>query len=321
MPEVVLLSLADAPGGDPDAGHDGDAAGGTGCGAICGEAGGGCGTGTSCGTSTRVPVLACADALRAAGASVTMTTAYTDSDLDSATKPVESGDARLIVVAATDGELRAVVRRLVRRYAPPPSKRPAELRADRTVFDLPPLAVLPLAPAVPPLVERLGLPQDPVEVAAAVLGDRVRRLDLLRTDAGSVTLHGCLLGGADETGAVVPWRGLVEVDDAVLSAGDEPLLACSIRNVGPSTVDGLPLVSAASAEDGVLDVAVAVAVTRSRPLRRRSLTFEVRRARGRAVSVHPRDNEPHLVDDGVVGVLGRRRTWWMERGAWAAYVN
>ena len=34
----------------------------------------------------------------------------------------------------------------------------------------------------------------------------------------------------------------------------------------------------------------------------------------------PRDEELHLVDDGVAGVLTRKRAWWMERAAWAAYV-
>ena len=118
-----------------------------------------------------------------------------DAEIDTAVKTVEAGEARLVVAAATDGELRAVVRRLVRRYAPPPSKRPAELPADRTVFDLPPLAVLPLAPAVPDLVGGWVCRQQPADVAAATLGGRERRLDLLRNDAGSVTLHGCMLGG------------------------------------------------------------------------------------------------------------------------------
>src|SRR5688572_14788112 len=141
----------------------------------------------------RVPVLDCAQALRAAGATVELATAREDAEVDAALKPVGVGEARLVVAAATDAEVRAVVRRLVRRYAPPPSKRPADLPAGRTVFDLPPLAVLPLAPAVPDLVVELGLPRAPADVAAATLAGRARRLDLLRTDSGSVTLHGCLL--------------------------------------------------------------------------------------------------------------------------------
>jgi hypothetical protein len=263
----------------------------------------------------RVPILACADALRAGGASVDLTTAYADADIDDALKPVEAGDARLVVAADSDAQVRAVVRRLVRRASPPPSKRPAELPPGRTTFDLPPLAVLPLAPALPDLVAELDLPRQPADVAAAALAGTARRLDLLRTDAGSVTLHGCLLGGVDDTGTAVAWQARVEVDDAVLADGTEPLLACSIRATGASEVDGLPLVPAAEPDDGAVHVAVAVPLVR----RRGKVRFEVRRARGRAVSVSPRDEVP-LVDDGVAGGLARKRAWWVEAGCWAAYV-
>jgi hypothetical protein len=267
----------------------------------------------------RVPVLECADALRAGGASVELATAHADGEVDTALKALEGGDARLVVAAATDAQVRAVVRRLVRRYAPRPSKRPAELPAGRTVFDLPPLAVLPLAPAVPDLVTHLGLPDKPGDVATATLAGTARRLDLLRTDAGSVTLHGCLFGGVDGSGTAVAWRARVDVDDSVLADGSEPLLACSIRVTGASEVDGLPLVVAAEPDDGAVHVAVAVPVVRRRGLRRPSVTFEVRRARGRAVTVSPRE-EVHLVDDGVAGVLDRTRAWWVEAGCWATYV-
>ncbi len=279
------------------------------------------------GASPRVPALTCADALRAGGATVTMVTAGADSEIDSAIEPVVAGQARLIVAAGTDGEVRAVVRRLTRRQAPPPSKRPAHLPPDRTVFDLPPLAVLSLAPAMPALVAALGLPRDPIAVATAVLAGRERRLDLLRTDSGSVTVHGCLLGGVDRHNQAAPWWGRVEVDDAVLSDGTDPVVACSIRNTGPSAVDGLPLVTHSAADDGMITVAVAVPVAHRRALRKPKIQFEVRRAHGRAVSVTPRDDADHplgdglpFVDDGVVGRLSRKRVWWIERGAWAVYM-
>lgn len=269
----------------------------------------------------RVPVLACADALRTAGAGVSTVTAGSDGDIDAALKPVEAGEASLVVAAASDGEVRAVVRRLVRRYAPPPSKRPAELPAGRTVLDLPPLAILPLTPAVPPLAQHLGLPVEPAAVASAVLAGTTRRLDLLRTDAGSVTLHGSLLGGVDASGAAVAWRGRVEVDDAILTDGEDPVFACSIRNVGSSQIDGLPLVPEATPDDGVLDVAIAVPVLRRRTLRKPTVQFEVRRAHGRAVSVTPREAQVPLHDDGVTGTLNRKRAWWIEHGAWAVYLT
>jgi hypothetical protein len=269
----------------------------------------------------RVPVLACADALRDGGASVELLTAGDEAAIDAAIKPVEAGDAKLVVAAATDAELRAVVRRLVRRCAPPPSKRPAELPPNRTVFDLPPLGVLALLPAVPDLVRRLRLPRQPRDVAAATLAGSQRRLDLLRTDAGSVTLGGVLLGGIREDGRLASWRGRIEVDDAVLAEGTEPIVACSIRTVGASDVGGLPLVVDADPTDGWVQVAVAVPIMRRRLLREASVRFEVRRARGRVVSVTPQAAcDVRYIDDGVSGVLSRKRAWWMEPAAWAVYV-
>jgi hypothetical protein len=294
--DVMILTLSDPAGCRDDA-----------CG--CGDA-----------ETPRVPVLACADALRAGAATVALVTACSDADIDAAVKPVEAGDTRLVVAASTDAQLRGVVRRLVRRYAPTPSKRPPDLPADRTVFDLPPLAVLALTPAVPDLIGLLDLPRDPATVAAAVLGGRARRLDLLRHDGGSVTLGGVLIGGVDAGGSVAPWRGRIEVDDAVLTEGEEPILACSVRNVGPSEVDGLPLVTAADATDGRIEVAVAVPILKRRLLREASVRFEVRRARGRGASVTPRDAEVPSVEDGVTTTLTRKRSWWVERGAWATYV-
>jgi hypothetical protein len=303
--QVVILSLAEKRDG---------------CGDACG-----CGPADKAADKAaepaRVPVLSCADALRAEGLQVELVAACSDAEIDAAVKPAETGEALLVVAAATDGELRAVVRRMVRHHAPPPSLRPAELPAGRTVFDLPPLAVLPLHPSVPELVTRLGLPRDPAEVAAAVKGGRVRQMDLLRNDGGSVTMHSSLLGGLDAQGSVGIWHGRVEVDDAVLADGDEPLIACAIGNAGSTELDGLPLLTQAAPDDGVVDVAVAIPVVRQRLLRSPSVEFEVRRAKGRAVSVTPRDGaDLHLVDDGVSGILTRKRSWWVEPAAWAAYV-
>jgi hypothetical protein len=294
--QVVVLSL-----------EDGSTCGGAGC---CSGAG----------ATVRVPVLTCADALRAGGTQVEIVSACSDAEIDTALKTVIDNTATLVVAAADDGQLRAVLRRMVRVYAPPPSKRPEDLPADRTVPDLPPIGVLPLAPARPELVSHLGLPTDPAGVAAAVAGGRTRRFDLLRHDGGSVTLQGVLIGAMDEAQRAVPWRGRVEVGDAVLSDGNEPVLACAVMNAGSSTVDGLPLVQAASAQDGLVEVAVAVPVGQRRFLRRPELHFEVRRARGRAVSVLPHADSVPLLDDGVSGELTRKRSWWVEPGLWAAYV-
>ncbi|HEY3008672.1 MAG TPA: hypothetical protein VGJ63_11515 [Micromonosporaceae bacterium] len=286
----------------------------------------------------RIPVLACAEALTAAGARVETVTAGSDESIDDIIArldgppradglpwPDADGKTRLVVATAVDGQLRAVVRRLVRRYAPPPSRRPGELPPHRTMPDLPPVGVLPLDPAggaaAGDLAAQLALPRGPAAVAASVLGGRVRRLDLLRNDGGSVTLDGVLLGGEDDAGRPAAWRGRVEVDDAVLSDGEDPLLACVVANArGYASLDELPLTPAADPTDGVVEVAVAVPVVTRSLLRTPRVRVEVRRARGRAAAVTPREAEVPYVDDGVSGSLGRKRSWWTEPGAWAVYV-
>lgn len=284
--------------------------------------------------TVRVPVRACADALAGAGARVETVTATSDREIDEVLArldaparadgldwPDPSGEVRLVVATAADSQLRAVVRRMVRRWAPPPSRRPDDLPAGRTVPDLPPVGVLPLDPSgtatARDLAAQFGLPREPTAVAEAVLAGRVRRLDLLRTDASSVTLDGALLGSTDESGRAVTWRGRVEVDDAMLSAGDEPLLTALVANAGGySRPDGLPLATDVDAADAEMQVAVAVPVRRRW---RRRARVEVRRARGRAVTVTPAGDGVAYLDDGVAGALTRARSWWVEPGAWGVY--
>ena len=226
----------------------------------------------------RVPVLACADALNARGARVETVTARSDAEIDAVlarldgparpdglTWPDPDSKTRLVVATASDGQLRAVLRRLVQRYAPAPSKRPADLPGNRTLPDLPPVAVLPLDPARGDahrdLAAQLGLPRDPAAVAAAVLDGTPRRLDLLRNDGGSVTLDGALLGAADDAGRPLHWRARVEVDDTILTDGAEPLLACAVGNAGGyATLDDVALLTAPDPADGQVEVAVAVPV-------------------------------------------------------------
>jgi len=256
----------------------------------------------------RVPVLACRDALTASGAGVSLVTARSDLEIDAALDL----PSRLVVGAASDAQLRAVLRRLVRRYAPRPADRPGTLPPDRTVPDLPAIGVLGMGAT---LVASLDLPGTPEEVAKAVLAGQVRRLDLLRNDAGSVTLHGTLLGGESAFAA------RVDVDDAVLSDGREQLTAVVVSNAARyASADDVPLTPQADATDGRLDDAVALPVTVRDRWGRRRARIEVRRAHGRAVAVAPQDGVP-FTDDGVAGTLSSKRTWWMERSAWAAYVT
>jgi diacylglycerol kinase-like protein len=316
--DVVILSLAEGSGS---------------CGSSCEGA---CSALERDPCAPRVPVLRCAEALTEAGARVETITATSDAEIDEViarfdgaprpdglTWPDADSKLRLVVASASDGQLRAVVRRLVRRYAPSPSKRPVDLAPDRTVPDLPPLAILPLDPSsVDDLASQLGLPRTPEAVAAAVLDGSVRRLDLLRNDGGSVTVDGALVGGAGADGRALPWRGRVEVDSTVLSDGSDPIMACAIGNGGAyASVDGFQLLADGNPTDGQVEVAVAVPRVIKQRFRGAKVQMEVRRARGRAVSVLPRDGELPFLDDGVAGSLNRKRSWWTEPGAWAVYAG
>ncbi|MET8832335.1 diacylglycerol kinase family protein [Micromonospora sp. NPDC004540] len=330
MYDVVLLTLGserDAPGGGCGSG-----------GACCGGASEAAGERAEerCETP-RVPVLACADALTARGARVETVTARSDAEIDEVlarldgppraddlTWPDPDSKTRLVVATASDGQLRAVLRRLVRRYAPPPSRRPADLPGNRTVPDLPPVGVLPLDPArsgtARDLAAQLGLPRDPAAVAAAVLDGTARRLDLLRNDGGSVTLDGALLGAADDAGRPLHWRARVEVDGILLSTGEEPIMACAIGNAGGyARLEDVVLLADPDPSDGRVEVAVAVPVVTRSALGRKRVRLEVRRARGRAAAVVPRDEKVPFLDDGVEGELSRKRSWWTEPGAWAVW--
>ncbi|MEU9825041.1 diacylglycerol kinase family protein [Micromonospora chersina] len=330
MYDVVLLTLGserDAPGGGCGSG-----------GACCGGASEAAGERPEerCETP-RVPVLACADALTARGARVETVTARSDAEIDEVlarldgppradglTWPDPDSKTRLVVATASDGQLRAVLRRLVRRYAPPPSRRPADLPENRTVPDLPPVGVLPLDPArsgtARDLAAQLGLPRDPAAVAAAVLDGTPRRLDLLRNDGGSVTLDGALLGAADDAGRPLHWRARVEVDGTLLSTGEEPIMACAIGNAGGyASLGDVALLADPDPSDGRVQVAVAVPVVTRSALGRKRVRLEVRRARGRAAAVVPRDEKVPFLDDGVEGELSRKRSWWTEPGAWAVW--
>jgi hypothetical protein len=189
------------------------------------------------------------------------------------------------------------------------------------VPDLPPVAILPMDVLnADDLAAQLGLPRTPEAVAGAVLDGTVRRLDLLRNDGGSVTVDGALVGGAGADGRAVPWRGRVEVDSTVLSDGSDPIMACAIGNGGAyAEFDGLRLLADGDPTDGRVEVAVAVPVIVKQRFRADKVRVEVRRARGRAVSVLPRDGELPFLDDGVAGSLNRKRSWWTEPGAWAVY--
>ncbi|WP_222854283.1 diacylglycerol kinase family protein [Fodinicola acaciae] len=270
------------------------------------------------GTGTRVPVLRCADALRK-HAEVTIREVDSPADANAA---LADADGRRLVVAGSDDEIRAVLRQLVRRVVPKAGDRTG-IADNRTIPDLPPLGLLPLdGSATDDLVAVLGLPREPEAVAAAVRADRTRRLDLLRHDGGSVTVHAALLGGRGTDGLPAPWTASVTVDDTVLCQPDEMLLAVGVTNAGRlEALPGLALTSDADPADGALDVAVAVPVRRGRWPRKPRTEVEVRRFRGRAVAITPSDVRIPALDDGAEGVVSRKRTWWVEPSAWAVYTG
>lgn len=257
----------------------------------------------------RTQVLACADALRAGGAEVRLTDAVDDAGIDQ----VVTDTPRIVVAADSDAQIRAVVRRAVRRLAPPPGERPSDLADDRTVGELPPLAVLGLAQQ-PEIVAHFGLPDTPQAVAKAVLGGTVKRTDVLRNDGGGVTIHGVRIGGGDR-----PWRAQIALDDTIITDGKESLVTSVVANgTGYAEVDGLPLCEPDPA-DGELNIAVATPVLHRGLIKRRT-RIEVRRGAGRAVAITPMSPVP-IIDDGTVDELKRKRTWWMERGIAGWYVD
>jgi hypothetical protein len=251
----------------------------------------------------RTQTLHLIDELRRLGADVRTVAASTPQEIDPA---LEDPEARIVLAADTDEQVNAVVARMVRRLAPAPSARPEDLPAGRTIPDLPPLAILPLGTS-PGLVERFDLPSKPEDVAEAAVNGTVLRTDLMRHDGGGVCVDGVRLGGGDR-----PWRGVVNLDDMVLTDGTEQILACVVANAdGYAAADDMVLAEPDPA-DGRIDVAVAIPILVGR-LRKR-VRIEVRRARGRAVAVAPNDGVT-FISDGLVDELGRKRTWWVEPGA------
>jgi len=289
------------------------------------------------GSHTRVPVLECADALRAQPKidQVKVLPADSDDDIDAALNQAERCKACL-VVAGGDGVLRAVVRAMVRRALPARSAdrqaTAARLPEHRTIGDLPALGLLPLdiSPELPDLSRSLGLPSTPAEVAEIVAAGKVRRLDLFRSDRGGVTLHGILLGttltaDASLPGSILRWQAHIEVEDTVLTDGSEAILACAIANAdGYARLGPLPLLDVTDPANGAISIAIAIDA---------SGEIEVRRTQGRAVSVRlkpaqlpnrPTYSEPPSVDytdDGVDFTLRHSCNWWVEQGAWALYTE
>jgi hypothetical protein len=219
------------------------------------------------------------------------------------------------VAAAADGQVRAVVRRLVRKHLPAPSERPAACRPIARCPTCRRSACCRSTRRAPTSRRGSGCRANPAAVAAAVLGGHVRRFDLLRNDGGSLTLDGALLGRRRRHGPRGPVPAAINVDDAELSSGREQLLAAVVANAaGYSAFDGPPAVGGSAAHR-----------RRSRRRRRaRRPSASARRGRGPA-RTRPRGRGdagrgPPVPRRRRGGTLTRKRTWWMERAAWGVYV-
>lgn len=250
------------------------------------------------------------------------------------------GDRRLVVVGG-DGSVHAAV---------------AALDAVGDLAAAEPIGIIPRGTGND-LAQALGLPLDPAESAAVVLGGTPRRLDLLRDDTGGLVVNAVHLGagarasaeaarfkerlgsaayplGAVLAGATAAgWQLRVEVDGRVVELpaddrrldGSTAVLMVGVCN-GPTIGGATPLAPDARPDDGLLDVVVSTATG---PLARAafatSLTSgrhverdDVVVVRGREVTVAGGPVE--LVADGELEEGVERRTWRVEPRAWSVLV-
>ena len=276
----------------------------------------------------------------AAGARVQTVTADSDAEIDAVlarldgppradglTWPDADGKTRLVVATAADGQLRAVVRRLVRRYAPPPSRRPSTCPPTVRCRTCP---RSPYSRSIRP-VNRSARSRRPARPAARSgrRGRRgARRPDAPPRPAPQRRRLGDPGRRADRRGATTrarprPWRGRVEVDDAVLSDGEDPLVACA-SPTPPATPNCRRAAAAHPAPTRRTGRSRWRSRCRSSPGRgsagagcgSRSAGHTGGRQRSLLVTA-----ELPYVDDGVAGTLTRKRSWWIEPGAWAVYAN
>jgi len=282
--------------------------------------------------SAETDAVAAACAVLAQGGSVELVETGTVEELDAA---LARREGRRLVLAGGDGSLHLVLSRLHRRGQ---------------LADVGPVGLVPLGTGND-LARALGLPLEPEAAAAVARDGAARRLDLVRDDHGGVVVNAAHLGiGAQAAmragrfkrrlgplayplGALAAgfrrtgWPMVVDVDDTRLADGRRPLLMLGIGN-GPGIGGGTELLPGADPGDGLLDV---VAVFATGPLARvgfgaalaagrHTARRDVRVARGRAVSVAVRGAAVDLNADGELGATVRRRSWYVEPGAWQVLV-
>ncbi len=269
-------------------------------------------------------------------ASVEVATVENPGELDGI---LHRAGSRRIVVAGGDGSLHAVVSAMYR-------------RRDLTGSVL---GLLPLGTGND-FARGTGIPLDVEEAAAVVLKGRVRPVDLLVDERGSVVVNSVHLGaGAEAARAGARWKerlgsigvgGLnlgrlgyplgvlqeavnppalrlrVEVDDEVVNDITQPVLMVALGN-GTSVGGGAALTPDADPHDGLVDVMVSRSVT---PLARVGYAVRVaaRRHPSRDDVVYRRgrtvavSGEPFSCSaDGELDGPERSRTWRIEPAAYS----
>jgi diacylglycerol kinase (ATP) len=244
---------------------------------------------------------------------------------------------RHIVVAGGDGSLHAVVSALYRRH---------EL-ANRT------LGLIPLGTGND-FARTLGIPLDPAEAAAALVGGTVRAMDLIVDEVGSIVVNSVHTGASAQAsrrgarwkerlgpyglgifgypvGAALasikpPFVRLrIEVDGEVVADVDERVLMVAIAN-GASVGGGTELAPDADPEDGRLDVMISFATG---PLERFGYAWslyrgdhdgrdDVRTVRAKQVTISGEDF--WMAADGEISGPERRRSWHLEPSAYQLIV-
>ena len=244
---------------------------------------------------------------------------------------------RSIVVAGGDGSLHAVVSALYRRH---------ELSA-RT------LGLIPLGTGND-FARALGIPLDPGEAAAVLLRGSPRRMDLIVDELGEVVVNSVHAGASAQASrrgarwkhrlgpygfgilgypigaamaAVRPpfVRLRIEANGEVVSDVDQHVLMIAIAN-GTSVGGGTELTPDADPEDGQLDVLVSFATG---PLERLAYAWKLRTGDHderddtimlRATQVTVSGEDFYLAADGEISGPERRRSWHVEKGAYAMIV-
>ncbi len=238
-------------------------------------------------------------------------------------------DGRTVVVMGGDGTLHAVV---------------SVLHASGRLASTP-VALVPLGTGND-FARGLGIPLDSAAAARQLLAVRPRPLDLVLDDNGDVVVNAVHVGvgvdaaeearelkphygrfgyvlGAVRTGFVSPGQQLRVVGDGeVLATGRAPVLQVAIGN-GRFVAGGVPLLPAAVADDGHVDVVVSFAMSAVRRLAyalrvrlgQHPRNRDVEHRRVQRVVVEARQSFRWNVDGEVRGPAPRR-AWQVEPRAW-----